>query len=561
MTVQLDQYAVVRECFVDGIRHICNGADQPRMWNGRETDGASWRIGELAPEDKATDAEKGAGNLTGTYYYYYTYSRDELNGVPAYESGPSPVSDGRTVTSKEITVTYTDAPSGVGYTHVKIYRYDDADSTPYLVVKQVTGSTTYDDDTADLTNNAQINLRGRTYENGLPPKFRDMVYTAGRLIGIQGFTVSVSEPYPRHEHFYPTQNVNFDDEPMFLAVLYEDVYVFCRHSIWRLLNVMNPLLIDRLMIHGNIGSIMPPTPFDQGVVFADPGRGPYFMDLSGQLDPIGLHIKDTWKTVHLDMLEHGKIEIDPEERRILFFFATGTKPYFDLVMGFEWAARQWEPMKPQGIGYAVGAMGAQGGNARVLLGTVTGTILQFGEDTDLSYGAYLGTLTGTPTTVGGYELEDTTATFNTEITGATLLCWDDDGEILYRGIVTTRPASDTIRCYPMLPATVTTASNYGIGAMESYWTTKLDDLDNTARQTKVRWLEVQGTGDVNVSHAVDNGDLSLDDTVDLDTDESEVIEIVDRGHLWRFRIWNHTPGEAFLMRNMIAEGIRTGARR
>lgn len=96
----------------DNILYHCDGANENKKYDGATVS----KLGITAPDTAATLAEGAAGNLTGTYYFYYSY----YNSNTGHESALSPVGE-ITVASKKVIVTPV-LPNDPQITHIRIYR-------------------------------------------------------------------------------------------------------------------------------------------------------------------------------------------------------------------------------------------------------------------------------------------------------------------------------------------------------------------------------------------------------------------------------------------------------
>lgn len=95
-----DNYAQTGE----GLLLICNGIDAPLVWQGEGN--VANPAGLYPPETAAAGTGSGVGALTGTYYCYVTYIRDD-----GFESAMSPISSS-IILNTNLQIDYTAIPVG-----------------------------------------------------------------------------------------------------------------------------------------------------------------------------------------------------------------------------------------------------------------------------------------------------------------------------------------------------------------------------------------------------------------------------------------------------------------
>jgi len=550
-----------------GALYVANGVDQPQVWDGVES-GNAYNLGAIAPNIAATLATDGgaAGVLSGSYYYYYTAYRPASDNMPEYESGPSPISAVYTIGGSEgINVTFTD-PTGNGYTKVKIYRQGGTLSEVYLVATVATGTSPYADNIADTTisANALLNFSSRNFADGLPPKFAFLDTQDGRLIGGapsgDAAKVYVSEVFPRHEHFLANSWIELVDTCMGIASTYEAVYAFTLRSIYRIIGTEDPANMEVTVVQNDVGTAGPVVSRGNTIYFMDPGEGPMRLNLNGSVDKLfGAKMRDFWRdSVNKDMLPFSSIESDDEENYIYFHVATGTRPYCDHVMVFDEVTSQWWIWHVPGV-TASGQVQNQYGKRKVVYGTVTGDVFQYGERGDQSLGAYLGTLTGNPTTVGGNQITDTGAAFNTtEPPGSSILLQDSSGDLTYRGFVVS-VTSTVLTVYPSVPTTASTADTYLLGGIEAYWQSKEEGFDAPHEKKIVRWIKVsyviQTAGSLTVDYKADSGTWTNAGTILMTGDGAGILSVNLRLHYMELRVRGNQPGRPWHVTDISAEGV------
>jgi hypothetical protein len=568
-----NRFAPAHATIYKGAVYIVNGVNQPQAWDGLEN-GNAYNLNEIAPNLPATLASDATSSqpLVGTYQYYYTWVRAATDALPEYESGPSPISTPYTISGTEgIDVSFTD-PVAAGYDKVRIYRQGGTLAEVYFVAEVATGTSLYNDVIADVSilNNEPLDFAKRTAADGLPPKFRFILSQDGRLIGAgpsgDELKVYVSRPFPNHEHFLADKWVEVDDSVTGVGATYESTYIFTLGSIWRLFGTDTETLggISLSKLHDDIGSRSPVLSRGNRLYFMDVGRGPIRMNIDGTVDELfGIKLRDFWRDeVNKDMLAFLPIESDDEEGLLYFYVATGTRPYATHVLVFDEVVNQWSILSIHGI-TAAGSIQNQFGKRKVAFGTLTGDLFQHGEESDQSLGAYTGTLTGNPTTIGGNTLVDATATFNAEeLPGSTLLIEDSDGDLLYSGMVVARVDANTLRVHPSFPSSVSTADTYLLGGIEAYWQTREEDFGEPGGKKILKSLRLgyipQDAGTLNVQISIDGGAWEDLTGVDLTGDGAAKLWVNRRCTTTKIRVRLSTPGRPWHIVSFIAEGVVVG---
>jgi len=565
-----NRFAPVSGVAYKGALYVGNGVNQPQIWDGKEG-GNAYNLGPIAPDiDPTIATDAGAlGNLSpGAYRYYYTFYRPASSDLPAYESGPSGVSNDYTVVGTEgIDVTYTE-PGSDGYTQVKIYRQGGTLSEIYLVTTADLGDTIpYNDVAADSTisGNATLITKARVFADGLPPKFAYLDTQDGRLIGAapsgDEAKVYISEVFPRHEHFLVNSWIELEDDCTGLASNYEAVYAFTVKSIYRIIGTDDPANMDVTKVQGDIGSGGVVVARGNTIYFLDPGEGPMRLNLDGTVDAIfGAKMRDFWRDeVNKDMLPFLPIESDDEENKLYFYVATGTRPYATHVMIFDQITNQWTIDTNPGI-TAAGRIQNQFGKTKVVYGSVTGDIFQHGENADQSLGAYAGTLTGNPTTIGGNIITDTDAAFDaTEPPGSSMLLQDSNGDVTYRGFVTSRESGTSLRVFPNVPAAASTADTYMLGGIEAYWESREESADAPHAKKIGKWIhvvyEIQAAGSLTLDYAIDGGAWTNLGTIDMTGDGAGKLSLTQRFHHIKLRVRLNQPGRPWYVTSLMMEGV------
>lgn len=136
------------------------GTDKPRVTTnalyddgtpGTNTPPASYILGIPAPDTACSAASGGAGNISGTVDWVYTFVRKWSDGT-VDESAPSPVSNQLTLSTEDADLTsISNSPIAASYaeygvTHKRIYRLNAGKR--YFVTEITVATTTYTDNTA-----------------------------------------------------------------------------------------------------------------------------------------------------------------------------------------------------------------------------------------------------------------------------------------------------------------------------------------------------------------------------------------------------------------------------
>jgi hypothetical protein len=545
-----------------GVKVVADGVNEPRIWDGT-SDGSNWVLAETRVSTAPTHADKGAGNLTGTYNYKVTSYREASGTMPAYESAASSASTDKVVTSKEVTVTYVDCVTADGWSHVRLYRISAAQPTWYRIAEVAAGSTTYDDNDVDATIAANDTLNTNKYGSGLP-YFRYVLAHNGRLVGAGAWgeesVVRVGQPGSKFEDFLTGNNLPLRGWATGLGSIFEDVYVFTAHSVDRLRGVEDPATMDRMELVDGVGNTSPILPFKNGLYFADPATGPWRLEPGGRLIHIGEALRDFWRDdVNKDMMPHLPVVEDAERSLVCYAVATGTRPYATDWCVFDTRTNQWTILPMLGALGGAGTVANQYGKKKTLYGQMTGDIHQFGTNADNSYSAYDGTLTGQPTAVAGAAFSDTGATFDTSIVGCPVIFVDSDKDVTYRGTVIIRSDANTLICYPHFTSGTTTGDNYYIGGIEAYWATK-EDNHGVMSLKMGRWVhvdyEIQSSGTLLVDYKIDGGSWTSVGSVDMTSDGSAKLPFRVRYHYARIRVRQFLPGRPWQVTGIRVEGTQ-----
>lgn len=169
----------------------------------------------------------GAGGLTGTYQYAYSYVND-TNGI---ESSISPITSELVLANNAVTFTFS-APTDASVTHINLYRIGGIWSDFLLVATIAVGALTYTDNTADAA------LVGRILASvdntPAPAGVRFICERQGTFFGAVGsrlyYTKGDGMPY-----YWPATNyINVFEPITALAASTLGVYVFTQNAIFLL---------------------------------------------------------------------------------------------------------------------------------------------------------------------------------------------------------------------------------------------------------------------------------------------------------------------------------------
>jgi hypothetical protein len=157
-------------------------------------DGTSiYQLGITKPSTSATAATaSGSGSLTGTYTYCFTFYADST-GV---ESQPNTVTNSVTVTTKSIDLSGVPTSSDPQVDKVRVYRIGGSLTSYTLVTTLNEGTTTYNDNIADVDVEGTI-LASQNYHEA-PTGLRYLVEHNSLLFGAVGsklYFTPIAQPY------------------------------------------------------------------------------------------------------------------------------------------------------------------------------------------------------------------------------------------------------------------------------------------------------------------------------------------------------------------------------
>jgi len=132
-----------------------------------------WPAGITKPAAKVQKSSDEDGNLTGDYYYYWTY----YNSVTGEESDPSPIADKITVVAKKVTLSDFVASLDAQVDKINIYRNTSGVSENFYVGQKDNDANNYTDDCKDDDIGDAISFR-----NGIPPKSNIMLYYLNHML-------------------------------------------------------------------------------------------------------------------------------------------------------------------------------------------------------------------------------------------------------------------------------------------------------------------------------------------------------------------------------------------
>ena len=195
-----------------------------------------WNAGIAAPTAGLVATEGTAGNLLGTYRWYYTY----YNSTTQEESNPNDISNELTVASKRVTLSGFVASTDPQVDKQRIYRNPTGVSTWYLVGEKANDANNYEDNVTDDHLTTEI-----SYINYPPPNSTILLYHLNRMFYVDYSNpsrVCWSEPF-KPGSVQPTsyQEIDGGDGGVIvaLAAVYGNIIVFKNTGIFVLF--FNPL--------------------------------------------------------------------------------------------------------------------------------------------------------------------------------------------------------------------------------------------------------------------------------------------------------------------------------
>lgn len=199
---------------------VCTGGTDPYKYNGTDFT----RHGVPAPTSTMTAATAATGSvLTGDYLYKVTYVNSQ-----AVEGDLGPITGTFAASSENIALTSIPvAPQSFGVNSRRIYRTA-AGGASYLRLAEIADNTTttYEDGVAD----GGLGTAAPT-DNGVPPKYKSIVYHQNRLFMITGtdnkvWYTDLAEPYTVQSTNFLTVGDDSSDLPTSLGVHNDQVVVF-----------------------------------------------------------------------------------------------------------------------------------------------------------------------------------------------------------------------------------------------------------------------------------------------------------------------------------------------
>lgn len=159
-----------------------------KVYDGTNT----YQLGITKPSTTATIADGGAGNLTGTIKYCFTYY-DDSTGV---ESQPSAVTNELTLTSKQVSITSIPTSTDPQVDKVRIYRIGGTLTSFSLVTTINNGVTSHTDNLGDTDIDGHI-LDSQNYHEA-PAGLRYLTEHNGIFFGAVGdklYFTPIAKPY------------------------------------------------------------------------------------------------------------------------------------------------------------------------------------------------------------------------------------------------------------------------------------------------------------------------------------------------------------------------------
>lgn len=236
-----------------------NGVDVPVVYDGT----TAYEAGIAAPSTAPTVALSGAGSLTGTVTYAYTY----YDSATRTESNPSPVSSSISPSSQTVQLSLLPG------THpradkLRIYRTDPGGTLLYRLAEIAIASTTYDDD-GSVDANPTLPL---FYDNDVPLEYEHMAFVKGFAFGSIGNTLYWSKAYA-YEH-WPALNVTEvpfegNDTIRALVAFQDTLVIFGRRNIVLLAGSGGNWTLSRTDVDSGIVSDRAYVEVDGALVYLD----------------------------------------------------------------------------------------------------------------------------------------------------------------------------------------------------------------------------------------------------------------------------------------------------
>lgn len=208
---------------------FCNGSTNPYKFNGAFT-----RHGIPAPTQSLTVASNGAGSLTSSGQYIYTYSYVNTNVA---QGNVGLISATFTVSSSggQITVSnFATAPVSYGVNNINLFRTKANTVTPFYKVATLSnGTATYNDNIPDSV----LSVQAPT-DNGTPPNYNTIVYAQSRLFCNDAVNPNylwfsnAGDPYTFPSTNFVRVGENTSDLIKGLASYDNCIIIFCEKSIW-----------------------------------------------------------------------------------------------------------------------------------------------------------------------------------------------------------------------------------------------------------------------------------------------------------------------------------------
>lgn len=297
-------------------------------------------MGIPAPTTKLTATDGGAGSLTGTYTYRYTY----YNSVDLIESDPSPVSDDLTVSGKQINLSGFVNSGDTQVDRIRLYRTV-ANGAVWLRLDEfVMGPTTYGPDNAP-----DSNLSAEVRQDNGPPPIAKYVETLNGMLVLAGLQ-SPNESRVAFTGVLRPESHDIDDvydlDPEELDVItglsrYGPAVAAGKRNGLYLGVGVHPAFINWTRTRvtqgplGNFGMV----PYE-GYLFYLSEKGPYaFTGIQEQY--LGQPIEQIYKTIDLFALSRSTGMFYPNLNLIMWNVTTAGKPQPDFMIVYNVITKEW----------------------------------------------------------------------------------------------------------------------------------------------------------------------------------------------------------------------------
>ena len=215
----------------------------PKWHNGT----TEYRLGIVKPSATPSTASNGAGNLTGTYQYCFTYYSSS-NG---WESMPSAYSTELELTAEQVSITGMTASSDPQVDTIRIYRIG-GDLTAMTLVDTVSnGTTSYVDNLGDLDVNGW--LLDSTLNQEAPNNLANIGEAYGIFFGTVGdklYFTEIGKPYAWNPFYY----IDFDADITGLGFVQGGIFVFTLYKTYLIVGTDSNTFV-KYLVSGDQGCV------------------------------------------------------------------------------------------------------------------------------------------------------------------------------------------------------------------------------------------------------------------------------------------------------------------